>query len=97
MSTDIVDDLHAAEDRIGVLETLLETIHGFARDHPWTGLGDAHSYPGYETLLADISMRTADRYERPSCGEDCDDEFCGSPRHYDQEFNEATREWEGGS
>lgn len=94
MSIDMVDELHAAEDRIGVLETLLETIHGFARDHPWTGLGDAYNYEGYETLLADISMRTTDRYERPSCDEDCDDDTCGAPRHNDQEWNNSTGTWE---
>ncbi len=33
-------------------------------------------------------------YERPSCDEDCDNEFCGSPRHVNQEFNDDTYEWE---
>ena len=83
MSTDIVDDLHAAEDRIGLLEhTLsdllecirLETLDGIALDAARAVLND--------------------RYERPSCDEDCDDEFCGSPRHNDQEYNNILREWE---
>lgn len=95
MSSDVVDDLHAAEDRIGLLEGLLDEIHAWATDHPWTGLADASGYPGYENLMAKITYATTTKYERPSCDEDCDDEFCGSPRHYNQEFNETTREWEG--
>ncbi len=94
MSYDLVDDLHAAEDRIGVLETLLENVFSWGRDHPATGLADACDYPGYENLFLEIQVATVNRYERPSCDEDCDNEFCGSPRHVDQEFNDDAHEWE---
>ncbi len=93
MSADIVDDLHAAEDRIGLLETLMERVYSWGRDHPWTGLADAYGYPGYENLFLQIQVATVNRYERPSCDEDCVDEYCGSPRHFDQEFDEEAHEW----
>jgi hypothetical protein len=47
-----------------------------------------------EMLINEIRAAHAAKYERPSCDEDCDDECCGSPRHYDQTFNDATGEWE---
>ena len=92
MSADTVDDLHAAEDRIGLLETSLRLIRSRVEglpDHPWI--------PGVNFDDGEImgALAVLDvPYVRPSCDEDCDNEFCGSPRHHDQEFNEATGEWE---
>jgi hypothetical protein len=87
MSVDIVDDLHAAEDRIGLLEVTLQRLVDAVDTDEDVG-------SEYGDALDTARGVLAARYERPSCDEDCDDEFCGSPRHYDQEFNETTGEWE---
>lgn len=82
MSVDSVDDLHNAEDRIGLLESIIEQLL---------------EYPGgSDKVRVETAARAAlaDRYERPTCEDPCIDEFCGSPAHYDQEFNETTGEWE---
>ncbi len=82
MSDDIVDDLHAAEDRIGALEIVLGNLLDSLPAH-W-----------HDNVVDEARTVLDDRYERPSCDEDCDREICGSPRHYNQTFNLNLGVWE---
>lgn len=82
MSSDIVDDLHEAEDRVGLLETTLARVLDSLPAH-W-----------HDDVVDEARQVLADKYARPSCDEDCADDCCGSPRHVDQEFNYDTEEWE---
>lgn len=72
MSLDLVDDLHAAEERIGLLEACLREVLGWLHNGRPAGAAAA----------------LADTYCRPSCADhdhdDCDDEEaldCGCPAH----------------
>lgn len=90
MSIDMVDDLHSAEDTIGLLRQSLYTLWEFAENHPWTGLGDAPKY--VKDALA-LGMANAADYCRPSCERDeadgtylCDDD-CGCPGHHEPQHD----------
>jgi hypothetical protein len=86
MSTDLVDDLHYAEDTIGDLAAVLERVRAFRLSNPWTGLDDG---PAELRDAVDAAVATAATYCRPTCGangprERCEDEdpaLCGCPCH----------------
>ncbi|WP_116996326.1 hypothetical protein [Desertimonas flava] len=78
MSDDIIDDLHAAEDHIGVLEQAIE---------------DLLAAGTFEPGATDRARSLLGSYERPSCDEDCDNEFCGSPRHNTQVWDDVADVW----
>lgn len=72
MSTDIVDDLHAAEEKIGYLQHVLQRVADGTNDDTWGDEIDAALAP----------------YCRPSCEDhdhddptDLDAEDCGCPGH----------------
>lgn len=88
--SDDVDDLHAAEDEAGRYGFLLKRVAEFASAHPWTGLGDAYNYEGYESLLDDIKVAAIDMTacNRPTCeyedGEWLCGEFCGCQGEHEE-------------
>lgn len=73
MSADMVDDLHEAEDRIGALEHVLRRLL------------DSLPEEWHDNFVDDARTTLEAGYQRPSCDEDCADEFCGSPRHWPEE------------
>jgi hypothetical protein len=86
MSMDGADDLHALEDRIGLLESLLRRFLDEGPRLPITG-------PGQELRTAAENALT-DEFCRPTCLEgkefndsdtDCGDEFCDCPCHHEED------------
>ncbi len=98
MSADAVDDLHEAEDHIGALYAAIERYRAVSeeeREDPddWDTRAEYIAW-----LQRMIEVETAlyalvDTYERPSCDEDCADDCCGSPRHYNQDWDDDSGQW----
>lgn len=78
MSSDIVDDLEAAEETIADLTAALVAVRDFRLSNPWTGLDDG---PAELRDRIDQAAAFGSVYCRPSCGEGCDVEYCGCPHH----------------
>lgn len=86
MSIDVIDDLHNAEDRIGLLESVLREL----LDEPLMPRLDRVPFTAEEQSY-EYAVRNArsavdfEEYCRPSCqggdecGDECGDEDCGCP------------------
>lgn len=73
MSVDMVDDLHAAEDRIGQLEAAVLAVEDALLTGDMSKVID---------LLGDAVAVVRSGFCRPSCDEGCDDD-CGCACHND--------------
>lgn len=71
MSTDTVDLLHYAEDRIGSLEAHVERFVTYVAEHPeWESLLDSEG----RELLRQLRLAAADPYERIDDEDDDEDD-----------------------
>lgn len=86
MSTDVADDLHAAEDLAMGLARWARPVATFATVHPFTGLADAPPEVGHALAQLRALLERAGSYCRPGCeaegdpeSPECDDDCCGCP------------------
>ena len=87
MSIDMADDLHAAEDRIGVLEAALRSALDLLAVGPPAPTDPECTSKGMKRrqVIVELLAIAAEGFCRPSCEdpETCDDECCGCACHND--------------
>jgi hypothetical protein len=88
MSTDTIDDLHAAEDHIGVLSALLARVMPIANtigEHYRNRTHDARDLmrdvEQLDGLASSINATLADPFCRPSCSDGSCSDDCGCQAH----------------